>query len=412
MEKVKITYKNSGKNRIACIGSIKETLPVMKESTFLWTLKQYYKFLKNYCNYDKVYILSSFAFTDKENSKLRNSLADYKDILIYNIANDNVLLEYNIDDMFIELGSANFMGGFISHKSLYQLNAVVDWYKNKNENQHLYYIQDDPAFIKTDVPLVYLEKIRQNKLKVDNVVPKELLDKLLNVDYKYIEDICTDTTLLFCGLDYEKFYNNIKKNKPSVKYWDNFDCYVYGAMNDNLENKLVDFPYEDKKYDCEYHGASKSAIRTKNTEDFYGALKNNFLHIHTKNIFFKNINNFDKHDYIKYEELLQFICKHCKSILITHEPVVYNNQISPKFFDSMLSDIICFIDIKYDENKVFVNNDELKDFMYVSTPEEFSAKVDAISNDKELYNHIKKLQRKDMFEKYKEFIDKENIKKF
>jgi hypothetical protein len=78
----------------------------------------------------------------------------------------------------------------------------------------------------------------------------------------------------------------------------------------------------------------------------------------------------------------------------------------------MLSDIVAFVDLRYDPEKKLTDNEELKEFMYVSTPEEFSKKVDKIANDKQYFRHIVKLQRKSIFDNFGEFIEENNKEKY
>jgi hypothetical protein len=61
---------------------------------------------------------------------------------------------------------------------------------------------------------------------------------------------------------------------------------------------------------------------------------------------------------------------------------------------------------------VYIDDEELKEFMYVATPEDYAAKVAKIANDEAYYKHIKFLQRKAVYEKYKMYCNKESKKIF
>ena len=50
--------------------------------------------------------------------------------------------------------------------------------------------------------------------------------------------------------------------------------------------------------------------------------------------------------------------------------------------------------------------------MYVATPEDFAEKVNRISNDEQYYKHIKLLQRKAIYNKYKQYCNAESKKIF
>ena len=115
---------------------------------------------------------------------------------------------------------------------------------------------------------------------------------------------------------------------------------------------------------------------------------------------------------MEYYDLWQYVASNSKSAFITHEENILGNQISPRYFDCMLADIIAFVDIRYDPEKKLTEDDVLKDFMYVSSPEEFSKKVDMIANDEQLYKDIKYRQRKSIFNHFREYINDENVEKY
>jgi len=261
--------------------------------------------------------------------------------------------------------------------------------------------------------------LKNLKIAYNKKYPQEVVDK--EVEYMIsirpqIDECFKSVIIGFCGLDYNKFLETIKKDKrPVVSGWDNFNCYIWNGVNDNLDIKLKDYPWEDKKYDCEYHGVTKSGKRTKTTEAYYGALKNKFLHIVGRSPFFSKLKegeNFDKHDVMEYYDLWQYVAANAKSAFITHEENILGNQISPRYFDCMLADIIAFCDTRYDPERKLTDDPVLKEFMYVSSPEEFAEKVDKIANDEAFYRDIKYRQRKSVFEKFKDYITDENIPKY
>lgn len=73
-----------------------------------------------------------------------------------------------------------------------------------------------------------------------------------------------------------------------------------------------------------------------------------------------------------------------------------------------MGDTICFLDPNFDDDFNLVDNEELREFMYVNSPREFSEKVDKIANDGEFYKHIKYLQRLEIWNKFNDYIEEEN----
>ena len=420
MEKLNYFYRNSGKGKIAAICQTKDVVSFLKNPIRTYCLYNYWRYLTEYCKYDKVWIMSNIPQLDKSDHICKNILKDLP--IIYGTSEHHILEKYNVNDVIMQCTPPNFYGGTTWVHTPYNICRITEWYhSSKGTNNKLFYIQDDPLFPNPNIPeMVVTRLLDKNNLKIayTKKMTKEIVDK--EVEYmksirNQIDECFKNVYIGFCGIDYNKFLNTIKKNRPEVIGWANFNCYIWNGVNDNLDVKLVDHNWEDKKYDCEYHGVTKSGKRTKITEEYYGALKNKFLHIVGRSPFFHNLKegkDFDKVGVMEYYDLLQYVAANSKSAFITHEDNILGNQISPRYFDCMLSDIIAFCDTRYDPKRKFTDDEELKEFMYVSSPEEFANKVEKISTDKKFYKHIKYLQRKSVFEKFKNFINDENISKY
>ena len=78
----------------------------------------------------------------------------------------------------------------------------------------------------------------------------------------------------------------------------------------------------------------------------------------------------------------------------------------------MLSDIIAFVYAPYDADKEYTDDKELKEFMYVETPEEFAEKVNKVATDEKFYRHIKYLQRKSVYDKFNKYMNASSKKIF
>ena len=421
MERVHTVYKGSGIGKTAAICQVKDVVSFIKNPIRTICLYHYYLFLRDYLKYDKVYIMSNIPTLDKTYWKCENILKDFN--IIYGTSERYILNKYKIDDVWFHQSTPNFYGGTLFPHYPFNIDRVTEWWlENHERGGKLYYIQDDPLFPNTN--LAKLCNYRLFDLKnvyctTSKAAPQELIDKELEILKGMRDDVdraMKDTILAFCGNDYEKFWYQIKeKSRPEVDKWDVFPCYIWQGVNDMIESKLKDYDWNTKKYDCEYHGVTKSGKRTKVTEAYYGALKNKFMHVVGRSPFFAHLEegkDFDKYDVMEYYKLMPFVCERAKSAFITHEDSILGNQVSPRYFDCMINDIIAFVDLRYDPNKELTDNQELKDFMYVSTPEEFSEKVDKIANNETYYRHIKYLQRKSVYDKFKEYMSDENIKLF
>lgn len=89
---------------------------------------------------------------------------------------------------------------------------------------------------------------------------------------------------------------------------------------------------------------------------------------------------------------------------------LHNDNIkTARFFESMLLDICAFIWHSYDPNKRFVNNQELKDFIYISSGDELIEKINKIKNDEAFYKHIVELERQEILNQFLSFKNENKI---
>lgn len=319
------------------------------------------------------------------------------DLSYYKNLIDTNLNEY--DELYIYSGNFNIMGGRFPCETLpliYKLNK----YTGK-----LYYVLADPKFANVDPGINIKHRIKNGKLKTE----KGYVDvDIKELDY-FSNYIFPKVNIAFTGVDYELYYNNYilnGKNNNQLKYinnnisWFYLDLFGYYSVNEKLPEKLRNFDYETKIYDCVYFGNNRATSRNKIIKDFYNTDKIKTLII-GYNIDF--INN-DCMEYIKHDDLFNEISKYCYSTLVVGDDLHNNNIITTRFYESMLLDVVAFIYIKYDEEKKYVDNEFLKDFIYVSTPEEMYEKINLIKNDKLLYNKIVELERKEILSKYEKYI--------
>jgi hypothetical protein len=97
--------------------------------------------------------------------------------------------------------------------------------------------------------------------------------------------------------------------------------------------------------------------------------------------------------YCSHAELFENMCTNAWATVIMGDVTHNNNERTPRFFESLLLDIVGFIWHEYDKDKKFIENQELKDFIYFSTNDELKEKLAKIKSDPEFYRHIIELQR-------------------
>lgn len=403
--------RGSGKGKTACIIQTKCNVSLKQNTIRTMAIHHSYLFLTKFVQYDKVYIVS---INYEENTPVKNLLKD--DNVISGIRKHGFLLDLKIDDVFMYQAHPNFYGGTTESYTLYNLCRIAEWYEQPTHG-NLYVIQDDPLFPNFDIPELVMKrlfdvgnlKIHTNKLDDEKSIEEE--KELLRKYRPLLADAIKHTIVAFCGINYPRYVQ-----KMGVSFdndWEPYFCYIWQGMNDNLDAKLKDRPWEEKIYDAEYHGVGKSMARKKVTDDFYINLPNKFLFIGgRKGDIWINAKNFDKQIDVPYYELLDEVSKG-KGCLVTHDPMIIGNQISPRFFDCSLGDIVAFIHTPYDPEKRLVNGyKELEDFIYVDKPEQFVERIAKLASDEKFYRHIKYLQRKATYEKFQKFLDADAKAKF
>ena len=58
----------------------------------------------------------------------------------------------------------------------------------------------------------------------------------------------------------------------------------------------------------------------------------------------------------------------------------------------MYANILCFILDEFDPNHEYIKNQELKDYIYISSPEEYREKIKYCNEHEDFYKHLIELQ--------------------
>ena len=410
--------KNSGNGKIAAILGITSPMSFRTSGIKNIGVKLYRDYLMKYVGYKEVYIIS----TSIKEQKINEEYFD-KYTCVFGIDRVDLFNDLKIDDIFCRQHALIFFGGVLNDYYFSICNRIYEWYC-KHGDGHYYTIQDDPDFI-TINPLIFCEK-RINTPETSKPKPykynHDTKDAKLYLEYKQKDnwyDCYNNTIVAYCGNNYELFYNRrikIKFGSPNYvtepKYWCKFNTYNWQAVNCNLEDKLKDYPL-NRKYQSEYHGYIKhDDYRVKNTLAFYNTLDGPIKIIEAKGHFSDEFKNADKFSEVPYNELFNEICKDSYSSFIIANPATFDDFISPRYFDLMLSDIIPFVFTPYDSKKQYTDDEFLKEFMYVDTPEQFKERVERIINEDKLFCKVKYHQRKSIYDKFNIYMLDKSKKKF
>lgn len=306
------------------------------------------------------------------------------------------------DEIYIYNARLNPFGG------LFKEEALITFEKLYNFDGEIYYILGDPNMPPMSFANFLMYKNKLAKKQTNEYIIASDNEKANN-EYKITKEIVENwnekvwhrTKVAFCGLDYELYYNTyneLTKNKTRefenikpVKEWFQFELFEYFGVNEKWEEKTKDYD-KDIKYDLMYFGNDRHNGRNKIVKNYFDLPDVKKLFIG----FDPQLENTDVEKYLPHDKLFKTMGTSCLASIIVGDMLQWNNSLTPRFFELMLLDIIGFIDINYDNKKVYMKNEFLKDFLYVSSKEELKKKIEQIKENPETYKKIIKLQRQEI----------------
>lgn len=404
IEEFKELVPGSGKGKTAVIICFTKYISLSSKLISTKTYESIKNFLLEVYQYDKVDFSSTFQYRSNTDFEF------FKGCMIPSMT-PHCLDEY--DDIFHVQAAMNMFMGYIYDDYFYNVLRINEWYQ-KHGDGHYFVIQDDPAISYID-PFPVLNRRTFEYKTLGHEVPEEVFQEYIKV-WPNVQKCLHSCIVAHCGTSYPTFLSKLSPNNAMtpkfVSKWCQFPLFTYQAMTDNISNKLHNYDYSSKKYDSEYHGYNRGAKRMELIENFYAALPNKSLVITSSRNLFPHHDKFDRVQSLFYDDLIPYIGQNAKSTFVIADEVTFNDFISPRFFDAMLSDVIGFVYEPYDKDHKYIDDEELKNFMYVSTPEDFADKVKRISEDESYYKHIKYLQRKAVYDKYKSYCNTETLSIF
>ena len=250
MEKIRHFYRNSGVGRIAAICQTKDVVSFLKNPIRTYCLYQYYRFLNEFCNYDKVWIMSNIPQTNPEDHICKNILKDLP--IIYGTSEHHILEKYNVNDVIMQCTPPNFYGGTTWVHTPYNICRITEWYhSSKGTDNKLFYIQDDPLFPNPNIPeLVVTRLLDKKNLKIayTKKMPKEVVDK--EVEYMCKNGVKNGRYISFYPDEKIKISGNFV-NDECDGLWIEYDTigrkiFETNYRNDKKNGSFVEYGYNEK----------------------------------------------------------------------------------------------------------------------------------------------------------------------
>ena len=323
-----------------------------------------------------------------------------KDMDYFKDIHETDLNEY--DEVYIYNCGLNIFGGVFKWAAIKTFKKLLD-YKGK-----LYYILSDPK-----MPCQNFGEFIKAKMEKNNgIVPLAEPENPNIISYEDIdywnETVWPSIITAFYGFDYEHFYDVYMENKRNQKVpfrladkhdWCQFPLQEYFGSK-LLKETICNYPLEDRHFDLVYFGKNRGTDRNKVIKYLYSPNELSKLFIGCEGEDFNCKENTTSIGSVKRELLFPTIAGNSFCTIIVGDQLHYDNYRTFRFFEALLLDVVAFIYIKYDSNKVLIKNDFLKDYIYISTPEEMIQKVNEVKNDPELFRKIVQLEREEVLNQF------------
>ena len=297
----------------------------------------------------------------------------------------------------------------------FQTHFKYTFEKISTYNGKIYFFELDPLFMPNTYYIFLNRKLKliYDNFNTDAIMINKTLYPIDENKIRVFSDKLNNALTAFNGVDYMKLYLPRYKKptsllnlplKNNTVYWCELPLMQYYGIKDSYKEKMTDYPFENRKYDFVYYGRNRSN-RRKHLKQYLD--RNSYYNYviqesqqWTKCKFDTNLK------YINHSELFEELAKAYATIVI--EDKKHNNNIlTARFCETMMADVVAFIDINYDTNKNLVKNEFLKNFIYVSSPEELEEKFNKIKKDKNLFNKIVNLERQEIHQLYKDTFNED-----
>ena len=321
------------------------------------------------------------------------NLSYYKNISDY--ISDDKINEY--DEIIIYNSPFNLFGGKFNYEMLDTIKALL------NFKGHIYYFSGDPKFPCNNIAEQILARVKNTSGDVAHlpISDNSYYDISISELNRFSKEIWPKIIIAYAGLNYDVFCEVWNKQHRKITKtndlcvnadWVMLDLFTYISVVELPDLKLKNYDKANVKYDLVYYGNNRHTERDK-------IIKRLYSETNTKNLMYgykMNWPNCDYHDYVAHDVLYEHCCKNAWATIVLGDITHNNTLMSPRFFESLMIDLIAFIYIEYDKDKKFIENEELKDFIYFSTNDELEMKLNKIKNDQDYYKHIIELQRNEV----------------
>lgn len=279
------------------------------------------------------------------------------------------------DSIIIHNYNANIFGGMINDLTVRYIKLLSEF-----KGKVFYYITDPkmPYFNVAEYLLKRFKTLKWAKLSL------ELED--LELYASKTKEVESQLEALFTGYNYTPIYNYDFKAVHTVD--------VFSLLYDKqkIAKSKSMFSNLTMEYDIVYYGDNRGTYRNNKLKYFLNSSSINSLLIGLE-LPIKGATFMDKK---AQTELKSIISNSCLSSLIIGDAEHENAFVTFRFYESLYFDVVCFIDIAYDSNKLLFNHQVLKDFNYIYSSDDLKDKINRLREDNDFRLNILALQKQEL----------------
>ena len=290
-------------------------------------------------------------------------------------------------DIIIFCTSPNLFGGTFGS---YQLDFLKAF---SNYNGKLYYYFNDVNCVPYDVGEFVRGRMHTPKGLLQDGKPyvgfsDEDCNKLSKLHRKFIIMSSWNNYDVIIERDQKKK----RKNNMFVDLdWFFFDLNQTNVATENYKDINIEYvPLNERQYDFIFY-----SVNTK----FLERLERIKKYINpTDKCLFIGLKNQEDTEYIHYEptmhisDIMSNEMRKAKYTLVFSSELADGNIITWRYYECMYANVLCFILDEFDPNHEYIKNEELKKYIYISSPEEYREKIQYCNEHEDFYKHMIELQ--------------------
>lgn len=295
------------------------------------------------------------------------------------------LNEYH--DIIIFCTSPNLFGGTFGSYQLDFLKAFT------NYNGKLYYYFNDVNCVPFDIGEFVRGRMKAPKGLLQEGKPytnfnDEDCNKLSELHKKFIIMSSWNNYDVIIERDQKKK----RKNNMFVDLdWFFFDLNQTNVATENYKDINIKYvPLSERQYDFIFYSVNTKFLERLERIKKYISDDDKCLFIGLKGK--TDTENIHYEPTMHISDIMSNEMRKCKYTLVFSSELADGNIITWRYYECMYANILCFILDEFDPNHEYIKNQELKDYIYISSPEEYREKIKYCNEHEDFYKHMIKLQ--------------------